>query len=68
MVETLPSGVSSANGTDWSCNGVSGTVICGQVWLLTRTILLLLMVPAPADEMSNQALVSSVTAESDTTR
>ncbi len=71
VVDTLPSGVSfvSAIGTDWSCNEAGGTVICDQASLAVgdaNPIVINVMAPSTAGDIANQAVVSSGTAESDT--
>ena len=69
VVDTLPSGVSfvSAIGTDWSCNEAGGTVICDQASLAVgdaNPIVINVMAPSTAGDITNQAVVSAVTVES----
>jgi len=71
VVDTLPSGVSfvGASGTDWSCNENSGTVTCELASLVVgaaNPITITVMAPSTAGDITNQATVSSGTAESDT--
>jgi len=70
LVNTLPSGVSfvSASGTDWTCHEASGTVTCELASLVVgaaNPITINVIAPSTAGDISNQALVSSVTADSD---
>ncbi len=63
LVDTLPSGVS----TDWSCNEASGTVTCELASVGTASpITINVIAPSTAGDITNQATVNSVTAESDT--
>ncbi len=67
VVDTLPSGVSSASGTDWTCNENSGTVTCELASVGdANPIVINVMAPSTAGDITNQATVSSATAESDT--
>ncbi len=70
LVDTLPSGVSfvSATGTDWTCHEAGGTVTCELASLSVgdaNPIVINVIAPSTAGDISNQALVSSATAESD---
>jgi len=57
----------SAIGTDWSCNEAGGTVICDQASLAVgdaNPIVINVMAPSTAGDITNQAVVSAVTVES----
>ncbi|RKZ80003.1 MAG: hypothetical protein DRR19_24215, partial [Candidatus Parabeggiatoa sp. nov. 1] len=71
VVDTLPADVSfvSANGTDWTCNEVGGTVTCELASLAVGAadpITINVTAPSTAGDITNQATVSAATADLDT--
>ncbi len=57
VVDTLPSGVSSASGTDWTCNENSGTVTCELASLVVgaaNPITITVMAPNTALAIANR--------------
>jgi len=70
VTDVLPRGVTfvAAQGTGWTCDGLSGTVICTQAMLAmgaVSTITLNILAPDASCTLTNTATVHAVTHDPD---